>query len=111
MQIKHQLVLPRTAVVFVSLFLHSIKSHHTFHLQETPANEAEAEQVQDYVVFRFFKMFEMICITSHHAFNLQETLADQAPAGTAKDCCGVRVFVVAQHQITPYISYTGDPCK
>ena len=41
--------------------------------------------MQDYVVFRFFKMFEMICITSHHAFNLQETLAGQAPTGTPKD--------------------------
>ena len=62
----------------------------------------------------FFKMFDMICITSHHTCNLQETLADQAPTaptGTSKDCCGVRVFVVAQHQITPYISFTGDPCK
>ena len=54
---------------------------------------------------------EMICFTSHHAFILQETLADQAPTGTAKDCCGVLVIVVAQHQITPYISFTGDPCK
>ena len=185
LQIQGQLILPRTAVVFLSLLLHSIKSNHTFNFQETPANEAKAEPFQDYVfvffvfqdvwdelfhitpcihssgetcrsrakwycqgllwcscpcccttsnqtihlIFRrprrmkprlnhFRTMCLFLCfsrclrwIVSHHtnAFNLQERPADPGPSDTAKDCCGVLVLVVAQHQITPCISFTGDP--
>lgn len=48
---------------------------------------------------------------SHHAFHLQETPADEAVVGTSKDCSVLLLFVVALHQITPYISSTGDTCK
>ena len=50
-------------------------------------------------------------ITSHHAFHLQETPEDEAVIGTSEDCSVLLVFVVAPHQIAPYISSAGHTCK